>query len=126
MPGFLRQNRLVSPEDFRSVFAHALKVKNKYLIALYRSNSLSHARIGIVIKKQHVKLAVDRNLLRRIARESFRNQQETLKGLDIIVLIRSECTPLLDANLDKKAGKLVLREDIDQLWQRLAKSLKTV
>lgn len=111
---FSRKNRLKSKRDFQSVFAKPRKVQKKYLVALYQP-SLEHSRIGIIINKHHVKLAVDRNQIRRIIRDSYRHNKEALKGLDIIVLIRSECTPL-----DKKA----LRGNIDKIWEDLIKSLK--
>lgn len=69
----------------------------------------------MVIGKAHQPRAVDRNLIRRLIRESFRQNQETLKGLDIIVLLRSKCT-----TLDKK----VLRGNIDKLWPQLQDSCK--
>jgi ribonuclease P protein component len=99
------------------VFANPSKIAHKYLIALYRLNTRSYARLGIIIGKQHLKRAIDRNLLRRIIRESFRYQKEALKGLDIIVVLRSECTPL-----DKKA----LRDNIDNLWQALLAKLAPI
>jgi ribonuclease P protein component len=104
---------LVSQHDFDVVFTKPLKVKRKYLIALYRPNQLPHARLGIVVGKHHVKRAVDRNLLKRVIRESFRQWQEPLKGLDIIVLMRSEWCPL---------GKKFWRDEIDNLWQLLINS----
>lgn len=79
------------------------------MIALHKSNQKDHARLGIIVGKRYAKKAVQRNQLRRIIRESFRQHKESLKGLDIIVLLRSECTPLID----KKAW----RANIDHLWQ---------
>lgn len=64
-----------------------------------------------MIGKRYLKKAVDRNRLRRVIRESFRYHQEALKGLDIIVLIRSECTPL--------GNSKALREEVDKLWQSI-------
>jgi ribonuclease P protein component len=96
------------------VFANPRKLSRKYLLALSHPNQQSHARLGIIVAKRYLKLAVDRNRLRRIIRESFRQHKETLKGLDIIVLLRSECTPLGD----RKA----LRRDIDHLWQSVSLS----
>jgi ribonuclease P protein component len=84
---------------------------------LYSPNQKPGPRLGIIIPKHHIKRAVDRNLIRRLVRESFRHQKESLKGLDIIVLLRSKCTPL-----DKKA----LRDDIDKLWLNLKQSFKPV
>ena len=122
MPGFARNslnfqeiNRLLSKKDFKSVFAKPHKVSLKFFIALYHPNQRSYPRLGIILAKQHLKRAVDRNLVRRLLKESFRVHKEMLKGLDIIVLLRSECTPL-----DKKA----LRVDVDNLWQKLAASYK--
>ncbi len=104
------QYKLLSKEEFQFVFAKANKVKRKHFLALHRPNQRPYARLGMVIAKQRLKRAVDRNLLRRIIRESFRAQKESLKGLDIIVLLRSECTPL---------GKKDLRDDVDNLWHGL-------
>ena len=107
---FPRDNRLTSKQDFQSVFAASKKATQKYLLALSRPNQLPHARLGMVIPKHHLKLAVHRNQLRRIIRESFRHNKQPLKGLDIIVLLRSKCTPL-----DNNA----LRDDLNRLWQKL-------
>lgn len=48
------------------------------------------ARLGIVVAKRNVKLAVDRNKLKRFVRESFRQQQQQLSGLDIVVIIKKD------------------------------------
>lgn len=110
MSGFSRKYRLLNKNDFQPVFAKPNKQAHKYIISLSRPNQLGYARLGIVLTKRYFPRAVDRNTFRRIARESFRYAHDNLKALDIIILIRSECTPL-----DKKA----LRTDIDHLWQTL-------
>lgn len=108
---FSRQSRLVSKSDFQAVFANnAGKVTRKYLLVLYKPNQRLHARLGVVIGKRFIKHAVDRNRLRRVIRESFRHHQDSLKGLDLIVMIRSECS-----TLDKPS----LRNEIDTLWQAI-------
>lgn len=109
MFGFSHNYRLVSKHDFQSVFACSDKASHHYLLALYKPNQLSHARLGMLIAKRHVKLAVHRNHLRRVIRESFRHEKEALKGLDIIVLMRSKWSPL-----DSSA----LRDDVNRLWQK--------
>lgn len=92
------------------MFDQPRKLSRRHVTVLYRSNSLPHARIGIIINKHQVKLAAERNRLRRIVRESFRHHQDMLKGLDIILLMRSECTA--------QEGR-PLRDIIDQLWQAI-------
>lgn len=111
MPRFTRENRLISKQDFQRVFASRCKIAHKYLVAIYCPSGLQLARLGLVIAKHHIPLAVDRNRIRRILRESFRQQQDALKGLDIIILLRSECTPQGNT----------LRQDIDSLWPLLKK-----
>jgi ribonuclease P protein component len=88
-------------------------VTRKQLLALYRPNQLQHARLGMVIAKHHIKRAVDRNQLKRVIRASFRQWQDSLKGLDIIVLVRSKWCPL---------GTKAWRDEVDHLWQQLISS----
>jgi ribonuclease P protein component len=110
---FSRQYRLVRKHDFQSVFAKSNKASHKSLLALFKPNQLENARVGIIISKNHVKLAVHRNSLRRTIRESFRHQKEALKGLDIVILMRSKWSPL---------NNHALRDDLDHLWQKLMPS----
>ncbi len=126
MPGFPRTHRLTNKRDFQWVFAEPHKIASHYLLALYRSNTLGHARLGIIINKHYVKRAVDRNQWRRIIRESFRQHQQALvnssqEGLDVIVLIRSECGGRLSSVL---INKTIVRDDSDYLWQRLTNSFQ--
>lgn len=107
---FSRKYRLIHKSDFQSVFSKSKRTVYKNLLALYCVNKMFYARLGLIIGKKYARYAVERNLIRRIIRESFRHQKETLKGLDIVVLLRTECTPL-----DKKA----LRDNSNQLWRAI-------
>ncbi len=110
-------DRLKSKREFQFVFNQPRKIKSKYFLALFKPNQQSHARLGILVSKHLIKHAVDRNQLKRVVRESFRHHKDILNGLDIIVLVRPECS-----SLDKKTW----RYDIDNLWQLLAASLNVV
>lgn len=130
---FSRASRLVARHDFQSMFKSSDKLALKCLLVLYRFNQKGHARLGVIINKRFVNRAVDRNRLRRILRESFRHHQEYLKGLDIIVLMRSKWSTLRGVNVSCPAGGSsvqrqfsgFMRSDIDDLWQRLAALLKS-
>ena len=108
---FSRSDRLISKHDFQTVFAKPTKISRQHLVALSCSNQIGHARLGMSISKHQVKRAVDRNRLRRIIRESFRQHKNTLKELDIVLILRSECTRLT---------KSALRKVIDTLWLDLS------
>lgn len=45
--------------------------------------------MGLAISKKHCRLATGRNRLKRIVRESFRQQRVALAGLDVVVLAQS-------------------------------------
>lgn len=107
MAGFSRRHRLTTQHEFRHVWNCPRKIRSVHGLVFFRQNENSLGRVGIIIKKQSVSLARQRNLIRRIVRESFRSQIKRLEGLDIIILPHSVC-----AKLDKKT----LRDGIDQLW----------
>lgn len=105
---YLRKYRLASKREVQSVFAaKPKKISRNYLLVLYVPNQLDYARLGIIVGKQHLRLAVDRNRVRRLIRESFRHERLKLKGLDLIVMIRAKCS-----SLDSKT----IRNHVDNLW----------
>lgn len=108
--GFAKAARLLTPADFKRVFdAAALKISCKEILILARANAGDRPRLGLVVAKKHVRLAHQRNRVKRIARESFRHQPQ-LGGWDVVVLARGGI-----AALDNPA----LRGQFDQLWQQL-------
>ncbi len=51
------------------------------------TNNLSYSRLAIIVGKRYVKLAVQRNLLRRIIKERFRQRMGFGKGLDYLLIL---------------------------------------
>lgn len=108
---FSRQQRLLKPAEFQAVFADApFRASHQQLLILSRANGLPTARLGLIIAKKHIRLAVERNRVKRVIRESFRHRQQQLAGLDVIVLARSGL-----GGLDSRQ----LRQQLDRQWQRL-------
>ncbi len=104
---------MLNAGDYREVFNGAkVKVSDKHLLILARPNQLSHSRIGLVIAKKNVRLAVDRNRVKRLIRESFRLTDATLPDLDIVVLARKGL-----GELDNRS----LHQLLSKSWQRLIK-----
>jgi len=71
----------------------------------------ANARLGFAISRQKVRLAVGRNRLRRLIRESFRHQVAALPPVDLVVLAR-EAAPA--------AGNRELTRSLEQHWGRIA------
>ncbi len=114
--GFDKSLRLLNSSDYKTVFDDAtLKVSNPNILILARANDKGHPRLGLVVAKKNAKLAVQRNRIKRIARESFRLQQDQMGNLDTIVLTRKGIDQLDNATLQQM---------FSQLWYQLQKKAK--
>ena len=111
--GFDRSLRLLAAAHFQRVFDGAdFKVSNRHLLFLARRNGLDHPRLGLVIAKKNVRLAVQRNRIKRLIRETFRHRQHNLDALDVVVLVRR--------GVDQRDNSQ-LHQELAELWQRLAR-----
>lgn len=111
---FSREKRLLTPRQFKTVFDSPTgKVPGRNVLLLARDNDLDHPRLGLVIGKKSVKLSVERNRLKRQIRESFRLNQDSLNGWDIVIVARKGLGDLDNSELAQQFGKL---------WKRLARN----
>ena len=101
MVAFSRAMKMNNPRDYSRVFRQAKRVSGKGLTILTVENSVGHPRLGLAIAKKHLKLASRRNRLKRIIRESFRQQQSVFTNIDIVVLTRPDITKRESAELWK-------------------------
>ncbi|MEA5445017.1 ribonuclease P protein component [Gammaproteobacteria bacterium AB-CW1] len=104
--------RLTRAEDFRRVFRQGKRSKDRFFTILACANGLPQARLGMAISRRNAGSAVERNRLKRLARESFRHRQSTLAGFDLVVMSRPEAS---------RADNRTLFESLDRHWQRLMK-----
>ena len=113
--GHPRKNRLLVPEDFQRVFDKVdCKVSNSYMLLLCRLNNKETARLGFIISKKNIKLAKDRNKIKRLSREVFRINQHSIPKLDVIILIK------------KRIGKVdskIFTKELEILFKRLDKKV---
>jgi len=109
---FPRSARLLTPADYSRVFEQATKSTDDCFTVLCRASEKGQSRLGLAIAKKSVKRAVDRNLIKRIIRESFRHHQTELKGLDFVVMARRGLA------VEDRAR---LRTSLDKHWARVAK-----
>lgn len=82
---FPKSRRLLKTDEYSSVFHFKCWEKGKYFRVLAKPNHLFSPRLGVVVSKKTFPLAIQRNLVKRMTRESFRLLQADLSGLDIIV-----------------------------------------
>lgn len=110
---FGKDQRLLNSGDYTRVFNNApLRAAHPSILILARKSSGVRARLGLVIPKKHVKRAVKRNQIKRIARETFRLRQHKLPPIDAIVLARRGADTLSSTELHKI---------FNGLWKRISK-----
>jgi ribonuclease P protein component len=81
-----KENRLLNAAAFGRVFKKATRSRDKWFTVLCRENEMDVARLGLAISKKHCRQATGRNRIKRIVRESFRQHQAQLAGLDVVVI----------------------------------------
>jgi ribonuclease P protein component len=94
--------RLLRPAQFKTVFDSAtFKIGQSHFLLLACPNGLDHARLGLVIAKKKVRLAVQRNRIKRVTRDSFRHQQASLPPVDLVMIARQDLADLDNATLQQ-------------------------
>ena len=108
---FGQSKRLLNARDYSRVFDKPdARASHQHLLLLGRVNDLTNHRLGLVIAKKHVRLAVQRNRIKRLAREFFRGLPDTDAYMDVVLLARRDMDKLDNAELSS-----ILQHQ----WQRL-------
>lgn len=103
--------RLRKAREYHHVFEHTdARASHRHLLLLARSNDFDHHRLGLVIAKKHIRRAVDRNRVKRLAREFFRLQETGAPHMDVVLIARRGL-----GELDNEAIFTILRRQWDKL-----------
>jgi ribonuclease P protein component len=108
---FPRAARLLQAADFAALRGSSRRLACRHFHAEFKANDLATARLGLAISKRVSKRAVQRNRLKRLARESFRRRLPRLPRVDILLIARPSALNVSGADL------LV---DLATLWDRLS------
>ena len=83
---FSKDNRLLDAAAYGRVFDAPSRSRDQFFTVLCRRNDGDQGRLGLAVSRKHCRRAVARNRIKRIARESFRQQQDLMAGLDVVVI----------------------------------------
>ena len=108
--GYPSPYRLHTAAEYSAVFSARRVLRGSYFDLHYGPGGKAGARLGLIIAKKLVARAVQRNLLKRLAREAFRQLHGDLSRNDLV--LRLARPPGL--RMDTQARRL-WRADIVQL-----------
>lgn len=104
-----KRARLLKAVEFQRVFDQPVRSSDRYFTVLARSNALPHPRLGLAISKRKAKLSVQRNRLKRLVREYFRQCEDRAQVDYVVMAGQHSC----------QASNTVLFQSLDKHWQTL-------
>jgi len=107
---FRSSQRIRASAEFDSVYKNGRRAGDAYFGVAFRANRLDGPRLGMSVGVRMLGSSVARNRLRRLIRESFRQRQRELPGVDIVITARTAA---------KGAATEELRKSLETHWQNL-------
>lgn len=108
---FTKRARLLTAAQFDVAFKQGRRINAGAFTAVIAPNGLDFARVGFALSKKHAPHSVQRNRVRRILRERFRLQQQTMSAVDLVLMLRGRL-PTAPAELTAA---------VNSFWAQLAK-----
>mgnify|MGYP003956287885 CR=1 FL=1 len=107
-----KKDKLLNKRDFSNLRDGEILFKNKCLIVKQKLNNLERSRVGLSVSRK-VGPAVQRNKIKRIIRESFRNSKNRLSSFDYLFIAK----PMFNKeHINKKEYINTIRDTIYKLY----------
>ena len=103
---FERDSRLLTPSHSQAVFSKPIRFGSSHITILITPNLDENNRLGLAIAKKRIKLAVERNRIKRQIRESFRLNQHNLPHIDMVVMVKSGTDKLENNEINRQLEKI--------------------
>jgi len=108
--GFDKSQRLLASAEYKRVFDDpSLRISNKHILLLGKTNELGKSRLGLVMSKKNVGCSVKRNRLKRLCREAFRIHRRDFATIDIVLLARPGISKLDNTAISEAVVSLLDR-----------------
>jgi ribonuclease P protein component len=113
---FGADRRLKSKEDFDRVFKRSARFSDPIFTVLARPRDQGGARLGLAVSVRAAGDAASRNRVKRLIRESFRQSQESIPSVDIVVMGKAGVSNRSNAEI---------RDSLKAHWQRISERCAT-
>ena len=80
--------RITKARDYAHIFQQGIPSQGNFWKLIASPSGQENSRLGLAVSKKICKRAVDRNLFKRIARETFRQHRDDFDLLDFVVMIK--------------------------------------
>ncbi len=119
---FPKAARLLKTDEFSSVFRLRPWRRSAHFVVYARPTG-GAARLGLVIGKKYAPRAVTRNLVRRLAREAFRQRRAAFGGWDVLLRLHTRFDRQALPAAASPPLKVLCRGEIDALLERAAREI---
>lgn len=113
--GFSRHHRFDTRGAFGPILGSSRKLRGQLAVVHVASGTAEVSRLGIALTRRLVSDAVDRNLVKRMAREIFRRHAVKQAGVDCVVALRERFD---------NARLPALRDELSQLFDQAARPVR--
>ena len=107
---FPRERRVLASADFNRSFAASKRFPCRYF-RVHWCPSTTEARLGLAVSRKVSKRAVDRNRIKRLARESFRLHCAVLPCSDAVLVAFRDAVA---------ADNQTLNDELNRVWRKIA------
>jgi ribonuclease P protein component len=91
---FQKKDRILKRSQFQQLSTVGYRIHSQCFIAVFQPGKIGFSRLGVTVTKK-VGGAVTRNQIRRLVREFFRRNRETLRGhYDLNIIAKKEAAKL--------------------------------
>ncbi len=101
---FTKRDRIRNKSDFERLREHGVKFSDDAFLTVILANDLGYSRLGLAVPKR-IGNAVARNRIKRLIRETFRLNRDSLPGsIDLLVVVKR---PLDNPSLGQLSDRIV-------------------
>ncbi|QGX39869.1 ribonuclease P protein component [Permianibacter aggregans] len=105
----LKAYRLLRPAEFKASLAEGKRLHGQGFTVVIRANQQTSARLGLAIAKKQLRFAHQRNRLKRLIREQFRQHRSALPPCDLVFMAKAGVSEMSNDSLHRSLSQVFSR-----------------